>query len=438
MCQLTFMHIPSDLKLTKILLSTQFLINSKSVHTDGWGIFQDKVFKSELNASLTSNLGELINFYIKNDKPIIAHVRAASTGTKVKKENSHPFETKSFILAHNGTVNWRKKETEEEWKKLCEENKDKNYEDMIDSEIFATWLQKVYDENKDKKFSEVIKMTADYFYGKFAFMIYAKEEDTFYIVRGSSATLFGCQVLKGKTPIGMIINTEDDDLDKAISIYKQSVDTLGKNSLDFSKIEALERETVYLYNPEKFEVEEIGDIDQHYSAITYTNTVSRTKHQNRNHNKNYMGYGMGPWDDYYDDEDDFNSSPKEKEEVIKEFIGKIGEFMTETDLSVRELERICHMIFGSSLLELAEEEYELLGNSVIAGLQLFYTPYKGTLWNNIRNEGLSYDFYKLEDSQFPYFLNEAEYLTKTFASLKEKKEEEKAKKAKNGSFGFIH
>ena len=72
MCQLTFIHIPNELKLTKVLLSTQFLINSKSIHTDGWGFFQDKMFKSELNASLTSNLGELINYYIK-DLKILTH-----------------------------------------------------------------------------------------------------------------------------------------------------------------------------------------------------------------------------------------------------------------------------------------------------------------------------------------------------------------------------
>ena len=132
----------------------------------------------------------------KNDKPIIAHVRAASVGTEVNKENAHPFETKDFILAHNGTLEFRKKEIKEEWDKMCEE--DETLKDKIDSEKFIIFLQKRYDESKNKKFCEVIKGVANEFYGKFAFMIYAKQEDIYYIIRGRSATLHACQILKDK------------------------------------------------------------------------------------------------------------------------------------------------------------------------------------------------------------------------------------------------
>ena len=221
MCQLSFIHVPNDLKLEKTILAIQFLINSRITHTDGWGFYSNAhIMKSKLNASLTSNLGELINIYVKEKEPIIAHVRAASTGTEVIKENAHPFETKDLILAHNGTLSFRKKEEEEKWEVLCKENK--KYEDMIDSEIFITLLQQDYEKKQKKSFPLVIKETMEKFYGKFAFLIYVKPEKKYYIIRGRTATLFGCQILLKDSPIGIIINTEKHDLEKTVTFLEQT------------------------------------------------------------------------------------------------------------------------------------------------------------------------------------------------------------------------
>ena len=213
MCQLSFIHIPGDNNLEKTMLSVQFLVNSRITHVDGWGFYTNgKLFKSKLNASLTSNLGDLINNFIIGDEPIIAHVRAATSGTVIQRENSHPFETKDLILAHNGTLGFRRKEYEENWEKLCEENE--KYKKMIDSETFLTVLQQDYTDNPDKTFPVVIKDTMEKFYGKFAFLVYVKPEETYYVVRGRSATLWASQVLIKERPVGISINTEKSDLEE--------------------------------------------------------------------------------------------------------------------------------------------------------------------------------------------------------------------------------
>jgi len=424
MCQLSFIHIPGDNDLEKTLLSVQFLINSRITHTDGWGYYtNNKLFKSKLNASLTSNLGDLINKDIIGDEPIIAHVRAASAGTKVKRENSHPFETKDFILAHNGTLGFRRKEFEEEWEKLGE--KENKYKEMIDSEIFVNVLQQDYTANPDKTFPVIIKDTMEKFFGKFAFLVYVKPENTFYVVRGRSATLWASQVLIKEKAVGILINTEKSDLERSMDLVKQASDALKKNDLDFSEPEAVDAEKTFIYVQDTFELIEMEEISQNYTAITTTKTAGRQGFNNYDHyynSRDSRHVNRGMHGIYYDD--DYMNL--DDDEFTKD-IETISTFMNIVGFGTKDLERICHYVFGNSLLEMADAEWEILSNDVIPSLKLFYTPHKGSLWSNFCNEGLVYKFYNLKDVQYPYFLNEPTVLTNKFAELVKEREDSKAK-----------
>jgi predicted glutamine amidotransferase len=101
MCQLTFCRFTSP-NLTKMFASISIISNTYISNHDGWGIYASgNVFKTEMNAQLTSDIGICINDVYTKPSPIITHVRMASYGAKVCQENSHPFETENFVLAHN-------------------------------------------------------------------------------------------------------------------------------------------------------------------------------------------------------------------------------------------------------------------------------------------------------------------------------------------------
>ncbi len=84
-------------------------------HVDGWGIYFDdgerRGYAGRDANSAFGNMQFLASAQKARDRHGIAivHVRNASRGS-VRQENSHPFASDRFALAHNGTINFQKQE----------------------------------------------------------------------------------------------------------------------------------------------------------------------------------------------------------------------------------------------------------------------------------------------------------------------------------------
>jgi len=76
--------------------------------TDAYGFYNgDKVVKFPSRASQVIKMIENIKpFYklVKGRTMFLIHTRLATIGDPINNENNHPFETKDFVLAHNGSI----------------------------------------------------------------------------------------------------------------------------------------------------------------------------------------------------------------------------------------------------------------------------------------------------------------------------------------------
>ncbi len=113
---------------------------------DGWGIgwFDNaaaQVFKQELSASDTGSEYTGISKKVIS-KIIIAHVRRATEGDP-SDQNSHPFQYKNWIFAHNGGV-----DREHLLPLLRSEFKDA-LKGETDSEVYFFWLLQCIEDSED-------------------------------------------------------------------------------------------------------------------------------------------------------------------------------------------------------------------------------------------------------------------------------------------------
>ena len=165
MCQLALINT-NNLLLNRVL-TTCALIQNSTDNKDGWGIYQENglAYRSKNCAAESVNIGSRLNTCITNTNPVILHTRKASTNNGAKticEKNSHPFDSKDFILMHNGYLIPKSDEHKKELEKL----------NIIDSEYFLRKLQERYE--KDADFIASVRETMALFDGKFAFLIYCK------------------------------------------------------------------------------------------------------------------------------------------------------------------------------------------------------------------------------------------------------------------------
>lgn len=113
---------------------------------DGWGIGwyennSSKVFKQGISAK--DKESQLLNFSkIVKSKIIIAHVRKG-TGAPPSKINSHPFQYKNWLFAHNGCVD------RGYLLSLLRDEYKKKLKGRTDSEVYFYFILQCIDESKD-------------------------------------------------------------------------------------------------------------------------------------------------------------------------------------------------------------------------------------------------------------------------------------------------
>lgn len=406
MCQLSFIN-SNDKELNKSILLNQYLVNTVNTHKDGWGFFHKEfgVFKTHLNPWITSNLADIIEKRIKNDEPILAHVRLATATNKVKEvctENSHPFETNDFVVAHNGSF---------EGDILSE----KRFKDKIDSEIFTILLQEAYDKNPKMS---IIKLLEEAYTknltGKFAFLIYFKPKDKFYVVRGRTASLYMSYVssynikTEKEKKIGFIINTEKNDIIRAFQFAEQN--NLMKTELSYTitEPELLKLNTVFQVN--KTGIREIGTLTQVEKVVTtpvYQNNrlLNGYNHrEERNRRYNYSAY-----------------SAEDHDEILLNLYDSYG-------LSPEEIDLLFLEITGMPIVAASKEYFEIFEDMLDAYL-VMHTDHKHNLWRKLTefDYGQKLNCYEKYNLQFPYFVNEVSTLNNRWVLERAKKQEEEAK-----------
>jgi glucosamine 6-phosphate synthetase-like amidotransferase/phosphosugar isomerase protein len=121
----------TDLDLVKVF--EKGLIQTQSRGTDATGYYTPNlgVVKEAIKAEEFVKRGRVIS-ELADERFVLGHCRAASSGTPESRKldiNAHPFESKNWILIHNGTVGMNK-------------IKDYPYQSDVDSEIILSYVEK--------------------------------------------------------------------------------------------------------------------------------------------------------------------------------------------------------------------------------------------------------------------------------------------------------
>jgi len=393
MCQLTLIHVDksvtNSVKIARSFLNIAATTNAY-LNDDGFGFYSNKVLvRTQLPGNLVINIGELSE---KCNSTIMCHVRKASFnspagGKKLGDEFAHPFESKYFILAHNGSLEFRVEPIDK-----------KPYENKIDSQVFLDFLTDEYE--KTNIFETALDKALEQFYGKFAFIIYEKPTNSYYVVRGSSAELnyypFLIKNLLGADEQkGFIINTEKLSLEKII--------ICGRN---FSQIFGFN----YVFDPKLIVPIAVN------SAFRISDSLVELKTNFKEETKPVVVIGARKYDEQYGNYG-YSSGTAfgggnfgySREAKIRNYHRlEADNFMREWSLSLHEIDWLVYLTFRKPLLELEEDEWETFLLDILKKLSGKISG-KRALWNKAYDELLKVfitprQIYSNTDLTFPYFL----------------------------------
>ena len=392
MCQLTLVNTGSEL-INKIFLSTLLQLDSLN-NSDGTGflsIIPGKktnkyiLYKTELAADRIEELGWEIRANISSNLPIMGHVRAASKGIEVKRENSHPFDGERFILAHNGRL--YKKDEEVTW---AATNDDTSI--ASDSLVFLQSLDKCAKKNPSMPFLQIIQKTMVDYKGKFALLIYDKLDGKFYVCRGSSADLHVQKVFTAPEeggelqPIGFIVNTKRMSLSDASTISAPIAQIATNTRIFLDKIEELDKESVYEVNG--VNLVKLGELKENpiYAPVSKPNT----------------NFGSS-----FNRDSSISSSKVDLTIPMWMNAQKISAFMKEHFLSVWDIDALMYMFLGTTMADSTEESIEIFVNAVIPELSA-QVNVKNRLKKILDPEyGVVFPYFytQVKDLEYPWMLN---------------------------------
>lgn len=400
MCELTLVNLRNK-NLNTTFGALQLLRNSEIYNRDGFGFFGNRVWKSASSPDLILNLGELVN-HVTTENPLMCHVRAA-TATNGKKEvevsNSHPFEETSFVLAHNGSLEFK------EYRRMY----DKKYDKMIDSRIFSARLQEIIDDNPKMLFKDALKTAMEEFRGKFAFLIYQKEEQDFYVVRGITAKLHISYITLNKNQIGYVINTESDHLRKNLDVFSSIFQTIYDERVEYSLPKEIPAESIFVAG--KDDIQYVDEIKE--TVIPKTTTTTTTYYGGRG---DYDYYGAPR--NYKNTTENLNTKSTTTEEIKEDYLQKFFQIMDDFSLSTQEMEILAQVSVGKNILEMNQTELKEFGVTLHKLLKMNHTAKKEEIWTDILSfYGEPHTAYWDQELQFPYMFNRVRALNKSSDDL---------------------
>jgi predicted glutamine amidotransferase len=373
MCELILVSLGNE-RLNKRLTYMLAEEDSES-NKDGFGFYNpklDKVWKTELTANIINDIGKIMNSEEFGTRPLMAHVRATSTyyfggsyKKMVDKEHAHPFESEKYILAHNGTIEF----------KVEEKNKESQTKDIIDSQAFLEELTA-----SEKPFVEALTETVDKFYGKFAFLIVDRKAKQQYIIRGKTATLYKSEVTINGKPAGYVVNTSKLDLERVLLRFKNLVEMEGI-LFDYGDAEVLEPESIFIATTQF--VKKIGDVLETTKPVPVTTFQRESFHTYQRPNCVVSGVGL------------------------ERYVNTAVEFIQKYYMSLQELDDLSMELFYEPLLGLNEDQIALFSMTILGDLSQRSMPKLTRRWKELlqADPKSRYDVVVKRDLQFPYFLS---------------------------------
>lgn len=390
MCQLLYANL-KDSYLNSLVI---FILQDIGVNTgpvkndDGTGFIttDNKVWKSMLAANKIINMGEILFKNIENGRAVPAHIRAASFGIEVNKENSHPFDGKHFILMHNGTLVPRD----------GKEPKDKKKDS--DSLKFLKALDDEKENNPKGKFPDIFNKAMENFAGKFAFIIREKETNKDYIIRGRTADLYISNLLINDEFVGYVIDTNKDTMKQGFPYFINIAQLTTGNEYKFSEPTLLKQETIFWAKDNG--IKELGDakeftppIPEPVSKINYNDRTESSIVPFQSKSKTTIG-----------------NNTKEIAELIN-LSGKIHDFLKSNSLSLVDLQFIFKQMSNCSLLEVTKNDLVLFVDYLITKLAA-----KKAIRKQVRNilNGKSFplSLYGKYNLEYPWTLNPGDVILK--------------------------
>jgi hypothetical protein len=393
MCQLTFINT-NDKDFNKSVLVNQYLVNTVNTHKDGWGFFtpESEVFKTHLDPWFTKDLGRVISDRIRTNDPIIGHVRLATITNKEKKvckENSHPFMTKDFVVAHNGSFAGE----------ILEEER---FKGKIDSEIFTILLQEAYDKFPKMSLPKLLKEAYDQVTGKFAFLIYFIPQKRYYISRGRTADLHMMDIFLEtenekkkfkKRKIGYIINTDKSDLVRGFKLATKTIQLYSDKIFLAGEPEELSENTIFIANTTH--VRDVGKLVEKFKVTTTTTSTVYDEDYYANTDRYHNRRGLH----HRNRTHVVTKTPRE------EHVDFLMGLFDDSALSTHEINHLFLEITGYSIISAKSEQFDLF-EDVLGELLKANSNHKRDLWRkliqHVPNPIGAYDLYGV---QFPYFLN---------------------------------
>ena len=400
MCELFLVSLGNE-RLNRILLYNLAVVNSsESNNKDGFGCYspkEDIVWKTHLQASIITNLGENLFDIAFGERPIMGHVRYASSyavgsiivNRLIDDLHAHPFEAGKYIVAHNGTLEFKDRKKEDIYKG----------KDVIDSQAFAIELSL----NK-KPFVEALKETIALFYGKFAFLIYDRESKTQYAVRGKIAPLHKVDIKYNGNDIGYAINTLAIDLKEATKRFKNQVELLQGGKFEITEPVELEADSIFVATS-KF-VKKVDTVTE-TTKVTYAES----------------------WPGIVGNVKSKFTNLSEYEKMVESSVA----LMRKHGLILKDLDEMCFRIYGEPLLGLTEVEIIQFARFIFPAICSKNYEKLVKKWRQIREYTVGETDYAIivkYNLEYPYFFNSMKKLRSVCgaAAVEARRQEDLTKK----------
>jgi hypothetical protein len=363
------------------MLASLTLLNAQDGNKDGHGfyILPDQLWKIPKSGAEVvcddayyDKLEELIGS--RKEVSIISHVRSASFNHKeICIDNTHPFMVGHLVLIHNGTL-----EASNDKKELELANK-------IDSYWFLSHLASVVGKANLKPSHIVSAMKS--FDGKFAFIIHDTHQPTkVFIVKGKSARLHH-SILKDADGniLVHLINTDSSNITGSILPFYYR---------------AITKRKIEIETPESFDDESIWIFDTKDSSLVKCEEkiIETSAPAPRVYETNGFSRGGRVWDE----DDDImgyqgfvghsrvNVPQSSGANNDGRLIDDICEVAFDLDLSLSELNHLCELHTGESIIYLDGKDIGIFHDFMTKRVKPLYANQRGDskkhIWESIKEK----------------------------------------------------
>lgn len=261
MCKIHLIHSPEPLRTTELNVIDKLMNWASYGNKDGYGVF----YKGKTSGLVKEPIS--YRDVVESDKnklwseihkaeatTVIAHNRLSTSGENTE-DNTHPFESKHFVLVHNGIIT-----NAEELKK----GHKLNYKPKVDSYAILALLEKYYTDytgamakEHEDAMNDAIVEVAEKLKGSYSVIVFEKATEDVYYFK-SESTDFSWYLINDKVILG---TTTDTYAKEAMSIPFM----IFKKNL-FKKVRKVTAEDGIIYKLSNGTIETVGTFHENYKS----------------------------------------------------------------------------------------------------------------------------------------------------------------------------